>query len=243
MESGWHAGARVRVVGLTKAAQHNGKVGSISASKAAKEGRIGVVLCDGLVLAVRKDNLELVDAGTAAASDNLAQKGAPHHKQRTLTRDTSLLQEFDGSRDPDLLVLYFHLNDRAFDCFNAPEYNDQMHRYLSAGMSVVAVVPRRIRENEYLLVCLRHTEDERNSLCELAFNCMRQFAGISMLVKKRCFACGNPNAPLCACLCACFCPDCSRSDAAATHRKTTCSQIQSSLPEMASEDESIQLII
>ena len=41
-EAGWEAGAVVRVVGLTKALHHNGKIGRVS-SKAGPDGRIGKV--------------------------------------------------------------------------------------------------------------------------------------------------------------------------------------------------------
>ncbi len=58
----WKAGDRVRIVGLVAAAQHNGKEGIISA-KAATAGRVGVELGDGKTLAVRRENLELIDDG------------------------------------------------------------------------------------------------------------------------------------------------------------------------------------
>ena len=41
-EPGWHAGASVKISGLAKAPQHNGKIGKISAKAAEQEGRIGV---------------------------------------------------------------------------------------------------------------------------------------------------------------------------------------------------------
>ena len=40
---------------------------------------------------------------------------------------------------------------------------------------------------------------QNNQPCEVAFNCMRQFLGITMLVKKRCFVCNKPGAPMCSC--------------------------------------------
>ena len=192
------AGASVRVVGLVKAAQHNGKVGRVSA-KAGKDGRVGVELSDGQVLSVRRENLEVLADGGVSGGDLPLDA-----KPRTLQRDNALLLEYDGSRDPDVLALYWHFKDQAFDCFNAVEYIEQMLRYYANGMSVIGVLPRRIRDNEYFLVCLRHEEDEKNSLCQVGFQCMRQFAGISMLVKKQCFTSHRPGAPMAACQVACF---------------------------------------
>jgi len=63
-DGGWHAGAAVRIVGLTKTPQHNGKVGVISA-KAGPEGRLGVELGKGKTMAMRRENLELVKAPQA----------------------------------------------------------------------------------------------------------------------------------------------------------------------------------
>lgn len=189
------AGTAVRVTGLTKAAQHNGKTGRVSA-KAGRDGRVGVELSDGQVLSVRRENLELVDVSASAPPEE--------KKPKTLSRDNSMLREFDGSRDPDTLALYYHYNDQAFDCFNAVEYTEQMLRYYAAGMSVVGVLPRRILDNEYFLVCLQHKETEKNTLCEVGFQCMRQFAGISMLVKRQCFESHRPGAPLASCQVACF---------------------------------------
>ena len=53
-----------------------------------------------------------------------------------------------------------------------------MVRYYAASYSTREVVPRRIGDNDYLLVCLRHTEEGKNTLCQLAFQCQRQFVGI-----------------------------------------------------------------
>ena len=244
LEPGWHAGATVKIFGLVKAAQHNGKIGKISAKPAEEAGRIGVDLGNGQVLAVKRENLEL--AGASAAEDAAMEKAAAEaaammdeNKQRTLTRNNALLEEFDGSRDPDVLALYYHYNDRAMDCFNAPEYNSQMLRYYSKDITVVAVVPRRIRDNDYFLVCLQHKEAEKNTLCEVAFQCSRQFAGISMLVKKRCFVCNRPGASMCVCQCACFCSkECKASAVGEAHREV-CKLVRAS--SVTVEDESIQL--
>ena len=43
-DGGWQAGAEVRIVGLVKTPQHNGKVGLISAKAPGTEGRVGVEL-------------------------------------------------------------------------------------------------------------------------------------------------------------------------------------------------------
>ena len=150
---GWETGASVRVVGLVKAAQHNGKVGRLSA-RAGENDRIGVVIDKGQVLSVRRENLELLPTPARAKTpSNDVNSAMP--EQRTLTRNNSMLEEFHGSRDPDVLVLYYHYNDRAFDCFNAPEYNVQMLRYHAAGITPVVVVTRKIRGSDYFLVCLQ----------------------------------------------------------------------------------------
>jgi hypothetical protein len=131
----------------------------------------------------------------------------PEGKERTLKRDNSLLQEFNDSQDPNLLVLYHHLRDHDFDCFNSSEYNSQMLKYYSRNIRVVEVVSRRIRDNDYFLVCLRSEETGANpALCEMAFQAQRQFAGYAMLVKKRCFVCHAKTAKKCTgCQCASFC--------------------------------------
>ena len=63
-EPGWHPGARVSIFGLTKAAQHNGKYGRLSARAPPSGGgegrRLGVELEEGgAVLSVRCENLVL----------------------------------------------------------------------------------------------------------------------------------------------------------------------------------------
>ena len=138
-------------------------------------------------------------------------------KKRELKRDTAILREFDASKSPDVLALYFHIKDASFDAFNAGEYTQQMIRYCSAGYRVVMVAPRKIAATEYALICLQHTEAEKNALCQLAFLCFRQFAGAAMLVKKRCFKCHAPAAKQCTgCRCAFFCsPECQKAGWAA----------------------------
>ena len=222
---------QVRVVGLQKAAHHNGKVGKISRRKADAPDRVGIDLDGGESLAVRRENLELV-----TPPEKRAKVDAEAH--RTLKRDDAILREFHGSGDPDLLVLYYHLRDRSFDGFNATEYNTQMLRYYESGMSVVCVVPRRIQATNLFLVCLQHKQHELNSLCELAFQCMRQFCGISMLAKKRCFVCQKPDAEFCKCKVACFCSESCKSSAP-WHSKL-CKIVQKSA--IAVEDECLQLL-
>ena len=60
-------GATVRVVGLAKATQHNGKLGRVC-RKAGPEGRVGVALDLGGAVAVRRENLEALDASDDEAS-------------------------------------------------------------------------------------------------------------------------------------------------------------------------------
>ena len=119
-------------------------------------------------LAVKRGNLQLVDE--------------VQREPKTLERHHQLLAEFDGSRDPDTLALYYHSRDKAFDAYNAQEYTSQLLRYYQHNSRVVCVSPRRIRGNDYSLIQLRHDDDERNSLCELAFQCQRSFCGVSILV-------------------------------------------------------------
>ena len=230
----WPAGTTVRLVGLAKAPQHNGKTGRVSA-RPAKEGRVGVVLGDGISLAVRRENLELVPPKSSDAQD---QSGGV---ERTLKRDSNVLIEFHGSPDPDLMVLYHHLRDRDFDCFNASEYHTQMEHYYAKGLSVVAVVPRQIADGGYMLVCLRHQVEDRNTLCELAFQCMRQFCGVSLLVKKRCFVCHKPGAAACeVCQCACFCSPACAAAGRSAHGKL-CELVRGSAV-VGTEEEALQLL-
>ena len=63
----------MRITGLAKAPQHNGKVGKVSA-KAAEDGRVGVELGKGQALSVRMQNLEPAEepAKQAAAGETSA---------------------------------------------------------------------------------------------------------------------------------------------------------------------------
>jgi hypothetical protein len=142
-------------------------------------------------------------------------------KERTLIRNNAILNEFDDGDSPGLLALYYHYRDRDFDCFDPSEYTQQMLRYYEKGYAVRLVVPRKIGTNGYILVCLQNKQQpERDSLCEVAFQCMRQFVGISMLVKKRCFVCHKPAAASCAaCRVACFCSKECQKSGWAGHKK------------------------
>jgi hypothetical protein len=166
-------------------------------------------------------------------------------KERTLKRDTSLLQEFDDSNDPNLLVLYHHLRDGMFDCFNAREYHQQMLDYYSNNIKVVEVVNRRIRENDYFLVCLRNSDNPgaNPALCEMAFQAQRQFAGYTMLVKKQCFVCNSQTgvAKKCsACQCACFCSKACLQKGWSQHKKL-CKMVGASLPSISLDKEVLQI--
>ena len=164
-------------------------------------------------------------------------------KERTITRDSSILQEFDENESVDTLVLYHHLKDRAFDCFNTSEYHEQMLRYYAADMSVRIVCPRAIGDNNYLLVCLQsnHNPETKDTLCAVAFNCMRQFVGISMLVKKRCFVCNKQDAKTCTgCRCACFCSRECQTSGWASHSKL-CKLVKASKVGVTVETEVVQL--
>jgi hypothetical protein len=168
-------------------------------------------------------------------------------KQRELKRQHGLLTEFDGSFDfdPNTLVLYYHFRDQAFDCYNSQEYQSQLIRYLDHGMFVRLVLPRMIRTHKYWLIGLQHTDPSRNVLCDVAFQAGRSFTGISMLVKHKCFACGNPNpqvVELCKCHCACFCNSCtvSKPPTLTDHERCVCGRVDVS--KITIEDDCIQLV-
>ena len=85
-----------------------------------------------------------------------------------------------------------------------------MLRYYNSGLAVVLVTPRRMRDQEYSLVCLQNKTDAlraQHQPCEVAFQCLRQFCGISMLVKRRCFVCHKPGAESYGCQFAFFCSE------------------------------------
>lgn len=116
---GFVPGAAVRVVGLAKASQHNNKTAVVSA-RAASSGRVGVKLDDGSgTLSCRPANLELLPSKATPAKK--PKTLPPEEKPRTLKMETQILAEFDGNRDPDLMALYHHNRDQAFDAFNVPE--------------------------------------------------------------------------------------------------------------------------
>ena len=242
-EPGWEAGASVRIIGLAKAPQHNGKIGKISA-KPGPDGRLGVSLGSGQTLAVKREHLQLCGECGEAEASAPAKRAAPAAPEepphRTLKRDNSMLREFDGTPDPDALALYYHVRDAAYDCFNAAEYHTQMVRYMASGMKVVAVVPRVMEQNPCFLVCLQQPEVEKNSLCDVAFQCMRQFAGTSMLVKQRCFVCNKPGAPRCACHVACYCSKECEKSGWDTHRKLH-QLIMKQTPSVTVEEECVKI--
>lgn len=225
------AGTKVYVRRLANASQHNGKKGTIINTKNSPgEGRVAVRLDGGGILSVKVENLDVLDSAS-----NLP-------KERTLKRDNALLREFDGSPDSNVLILYYHFKDREYDCYNAPEFHNQMINYYDHGLSVKLVIPRKIASNDYYLVGLQYAEEEKNTLCDVAFQCQRSFAGISMLMKKRCFSCHSPRAVLCeGCLCACFCSeDCRlKSDVGKEHQKL-CGRVDKG--KIVVEDECVQLL-
>jgi hypothetical protein len=252
-------GTKVRIKGLVKAAKHNGKSGLVTKASAPGQGRVGVKIQDGsgTVIAIKIENLDVIKVSPVAAPSSTStavsttvsttKKTPTLPKERTLKRDNALLREFDGNPDPNVLVLYYHFADRAFDCFNASEYNIQMLRYYEKGLSVKLIVPRKIGANEYFLVGLQHSEHDKNTLCEVAFNCGRSFTGISMLIKKRCFACHRPlnGEKMCAgYLCVCFCSSDSicakRNSDIRSEYKTLCQKVD--LSKVVVEKECVQLL-
>ena len=63
-QRGWRVGGAVRVRGLTKATQHNGKLGRLCSVPADASARVGVALDDaggGPPLSVRRENVELLE--------------------------------------------------------------------------------------------------------------------------------------------------------------------------------------
>jgi hypothetical protein len=111
------------------------------------------------------------------------------------------------------------------------------------------VLPRMIGPNhKYWLVGLQHTDNEKNVLCDVAFQAGRSFTGISMLMKHKCLNCGNPQSmdvELCPkCLCVCFCRNCimnsSNSEIYQDHQRLICGRIDKS--KVTIETECIQLL-
>ena len=226
-------GQKVKIKGLVNAAQHNGKVGKVTKSTA-PDGRVGVKVDNGKILAIKPENLEVQQTSTATATSDVP-------GQRTLKRDNALLREFDGSPDPNTLALYYHFADSAFDAYNAPELISQLLQYYQHNLQLKLVCPRSIGHNQYYLLCLQHNDHTKNTLCQLAFNCGRSFTGICTLVKKRCFACYKPNVHLCKdCLCACFCSDKCRNSEIGRNHDELCKQVDVS--KVVLEEESLSLI-
>lgn len=234
-------GTKVRIKGLARAAHYNGKVGIVTEDTAPGEARVGVKLSGGTALAVKAVNLEVLLSANTDKKTASKSSSDTMPNQRTLKREMALLREFDGSPDPNTLALYYHFADRAFDAYNATEYNGQMTRYYNNDYSVRVILPRKIGSNNFFFVGLQHTQQEKNVLCELAFNCGRSFLGIGILVKKRCFKCSKPGVVQCEqCLCACFCSDvCQNSDIGREHQRL-CKKIK--LSTIMVEDDCVQLL-
>lgn len=163
--------------------------------------------------------------------------------QRTLKRDTSILVEFNNSLDPNCLILYYHIKDCQFDAFNASEYHQQLMKCFENNMEMKEVVSRSIQGMDYLLICLMDRVLERNSLCELAFLCQRQFQGMTMLVKRKCFNCNKPTNKQCSvCKISCFCSqECQKKGW--SYHKSVCNHIKKKcIPSVVDESEKLELI-
>ena len=115
--------------------------------------------------------------------------------------------------------------------------------YYSKGIEVKIVVPRKIKDSMYFLVCLSHTSDEScDTLCQLAFQCQRQFLGFSMLVKKRCFVCHKKTTLMCTqCKSACFCSRECQTKGWISHKKL-CKKIKNSKIATEEEAETLNLL-
>ena len=118
-EPGWHTGALVKISGLAKAPQHNGKIGMISATAAEQEGRVGVEIGKGQLLAIRCENLELVPSPSKPAGDQ------PSSAERTCNSPRTIDSQLIGKplnrcvvavriKSHDLPVI-FNLSGDAFD--------------------------------------------------------------------------------------------------------------------------------
>eukprot|EP00729_Bicosta_minor_P008240 gene8240-9782_t len=200
--------AEVVLIGL-KSAGMNGQWGVTGAALNAK-GRWPVTLeSSGKIVAIKPENLQVQGGavGSSSGGSSSSSRGGGSKKAGGPVTAADLPDgEFDDGDSPDLLSLYFHYRDKAFDCYNAKEYTAQLIKYYANNISVVLVVPRKIRGNDYLLVGMQHSQHEKNSLCQVAFQCKRQFCGISFLLKKKCFWCNKPAETKCTgCLSACFC--------------------------------------
>ena len=95
---GWHAGVAVRIIGLAKAPQHNGKEGAIS-TKVGPDGRVGVELGIGKTMAVRRANLELVKAPPNEASGQaLEAEALAAAKAKTAARREEVVAQVAAAR-------------------------------------------------------------------------------------------------------------------------------------------------
>lgn len=118
------AGCWVRITGLAKAPQHNGKVGKVSA-KAAADGRVGVELGKGQTLSVRLQNLERAEKPAAGETSAAAVAAAAPPRtggswddvcerqllltlsDEELARRAALLSDGGGRRTPLLTTLSY----------------------------------------------------------------------------------------------------------------------------------------
>jgi hypothetical protein len=69
---------------------------------------------------------------------------------------------------------------------------------------------------------------------------MRQFCGMSMLIKKKCIVCNKPGAPMCACKCVCFCKGECETRGRDEHEKL-CKLAQASTVTVTTDGETVQL--
>ena len=135
------AGCWVRITGLAKAPQHNGKVGKVSA-KAAADGRVGVELGKGQTLSVRLQNLERAEKPAAGETSAAAAAAPPPRtggswddvceRQLLLTlsddelaRRAALLSD-GGRRTPLLTALSYGIQRKLLRVYGNPPRYDRL---------------------------------------------------------------------------------------------------------------------
>jgi len=134
------AGCWVRITGLAKAPQHNGKVGKVSA-KAAADGRVGVELGKGQTLSVRLQNLERAEKPAAGETSAAAAAPPPRtggiwddvcERQLLLTlsddelaRRAALLSD-GGRRTPLLTALSYGIQRKLLRVYGNPPRYDRL---------------------------------------------------------------------------------------------------------------------
>jgi hypothetical protein len=178
----------------------------------------------------------------AEAAEELEEVLANNEKnKKVLKKDYSLLREFDCNDHSDMMVLYHHKRDGEFDCFNANEYTQQLISYYQKNIRVKIVVPRTINSNKYFLVCLQNVDMQQNTLCQLAFQCKRQFLGYAMLMKKKCLICNARTDMVCTgCRCVCFCSRECQKNGFSNHKKL-CKLVKNGGP-VQTEEETLDLM-